>query len=207
MTEGLITPHGGTLINREATGDEAAALRERAASLPLVRLSSRALSDLELLAIGGLSPLEGFMTQKQYRSVVDDMHLPDGSVWSLPVTLSASRDEATALADGQQVALAGEAGEPLAVLDLEERFDYDKRTEAEKAYGTSEDAHPGVAALYAQGEVLLGGNVTLFQHAPATFPEHRLTPAQTRAEFTKRGWRSVVGFQTRNPVHRAHEYI
>ncbi len=206
-TATLIPPHGGRLVNREITGDEAAALTEKARSLPALRLSSRALSDLELIATGGLSPLEGFMSQAQYRAVVSDMHLPEGLPWSLPVTLSASREEAGALRDGQQVALADGAGEPLALLDLEERFDYDKEREAELVYRTSDAAHPGVAALYAQGEVLLAGRVTAFRRPPAAFAEHRLTPAETRAAFAARGWRTIVGFQTRNPVHRAHEYI
>ena len=207
MTDALIPPHGGQLIDREVTGPEAATLEERARSLPALRLSSRALSDLELIAIGAFSPLEGFMTARQYRSVVDEMHLSEGLPWSLPVTLAASREEAASLQEGQQVALADASGELLAVLDLEERFDYEKEAEAQAVYRTTESAHPGVAALYAQGEVLLGGRVTLFRRQPAPFAEHRLTPAQTRAAFAERGWRTVVGFQTRNPVHRAHEYI
>ena len=207
MTEALIAPHGGKLINREAAADEATSLQEQAKSLPLLRLTSRALSDLELIANGGLSPLEGFMTQAQYRSVVKEMHLPNGDVWSLPVTVAASREDAASYKDGQRIALAGESGEPLALLDLEERFDYDKQAEAEQVYLTTEDAHPGVAALYAQSDVLLGGKVTVFRQPSSAFAEHRLTPTQTRAEFTERGWRTVVGFQTRNPVHRAHEYI
>ena len=207
MSQALIPPHGGRLIDREVTGDEAADLRERAGALPTLRLSSRALSDLELIAIGGFSPLEGFMNRSQYRSVVDGMHLPDGLPWSLPVTLAASKDEAASFQEGQPVALADGSGEVLAVLDLEERFDYDKTAEAEAVYRTTEDAHPGVAALYQQGEVLLGGRVTRFRRPPAAFAEHRLTPAQTRAAFAERGWRTAVGFQTRNPVHRAHEYI
>ncbi len=207
MTEGLVPPHGGTLVSREVTGDEAAALAGRARSLPALRLSSRTLSDLELLAIGGFSPLEGFMTQRQYRSVVNDMHLPGGLPWSLPITLSATKEEAAAFRDGAQVALADESGEALALLDLEERFEYDKQQEAERVYRTIDEAHPGVAALYAQGDVLLAGRVTVFRRPPPTFAEHRRTPAETRAAFAERGWRTVVGFQTRNPVHRAHEYI
>ncbi len=207
MTDTLIPPHGGQLINREVTGEEASALAERARSLSTLRLNSRTLSDLELIAIGGFSPLEGFMTGAQYRSVVEKMYLKDGLPWSLPVTLSASRDEAASLHDGEQVALADEAGEPLAVLDLEERFDYDKGVEAREVYRTEESAHPGVAALQAQGDVLLGGRVTRFRRPPAAFADERLTPAQTRATFSERGWSTVVGFQTRNPVHRAHEYI
>jgi sulfate adenylyltransferase len=207
MTDTLITPHGGQLVDREVAGQEAAALQERARSLPVLRLSSRTLSDLELIAVGALSPLEGFMTQRQYRSVVDEMRLPGSLAWSLPITLAATREEAASFRDGGQIALANGSGEPLAVLDLEEQFDYDKEAEAQAVYRTTEDAHPGVAALYAQGEVLLGGRVTLFRRPPAAFAEHRLAPSQTRAAFAERGWRTVVGFQTRNPIHRAHEYI
>jgi sulfate adenylyltransferase len=207
MTSETVSPHGGTLIDREARGDDASALAERAGSMPVVRLSSRALSDLELIAIGGFSPLEGFMNRDQYRSVVDDMHLPGGLPWSLPVTASATKEEAAALKEGSQVALADDSGEAIAVLALQERFDYDKVDEAQKVYRTTDPAHPGVAALYAQGDVLLGGKVTVFRRPEGSFPEYRLTPAQTRAAFAGRGWRTVVGFQTRNPVHRAHEYI
>ncbi|OGO49587.1 MAG: sulfate adenylyltransferase [Chloroflexi bacterium RBG_16_68_14] len=207
MMNELIPPHGGRLINREVLGEEAAALQERARSLPVLRLGSWALSDLELIAVGGFSPLEGFMTSHHYRSVVAEMHLPEGLPWSLPITLSASREEAASLREGQQVALADASGEPLAVLELEERFEYDKEAEAQAVFRTTDEAHPGVAALYAQGEVLLGGRVTLFRRPPAAFAEHRLTPTQTRAAFAERGWRTVVGFQTRNPIHRAHEYI
>jgi sulfate adenylyltransferase len=207
MTATLIPPHGGTLIDRDLAGDKAAALAERARALPALRLSSRALSDLELIAIGGFSPLEGFMNAAQYRAVVDTMRLPGGLPWPLPVTLSATREEALSLHPGREVALAGETGELLALLELEELFDYDKQAEAERCYRTTDDAHPGVAALYTQGDVLLGGRVTRFRQPPAPFAEHRLTPAQTRAAFAERGWSTVVGFQTRNPVHRAHEYI
>ena len=207
MSDGLIAPHGGHLTVREVTGNDAASLAERARSLPTLALNSRTLSDLELLAIGAASPLEGFMTREQYTSVVNDMHLPGGLPWSLPITLAVSQDEAAALKDGSQVALADASGEPLAVLDLEERFEYDKQTEADKIYRTKDEAHPGVAALYAQGDVLLAGRVSVFRRPPAPFAEHRLTPTETRTAFVERGWRTVVGFQTRNPVHRAHEYI
>jgi sulfate adenylyltransferase len=205
MTDALIPPHGGRLVNREVSGDEAAALAERAREMPALRLSPWALSDLELIAGGGFSPLEGFMTQRQYRSVVGEMHLPDGVPWSLPIALAASREEAASLKES--VALADPAGERLAVLELEERFDYDKKAEAEAVFRTNDAAHPGVAALYSQGEVLLGGRVTLFRRPGAPFAEFRLAPAETRRTFAERGWRTVVGFQTRNPVHRAHEYI
>jgi sulfate adenylyltransferase len=202
-----IAPHGGKLINREVTGDEAAELTEKATSLPTLRLNSRALSDLELIAIGGFSPLKGFMKRKDYKSVVEDMQLDDGLPWSIPITLSATEEEAAAFKEDKDIALADEYGGPLALLELEEKYTYDKEREAQQVYRTTEDAHPGVAALYAQGDVLLAGKVKVFRRPEGTFPEFRLTPQQTRAAFAERGWRTVVGFQTRNPVHRAHEYI
>jgi sulfate adenylyltransferase len=206
VEQGLIAPHGGRLNAREATGAEADALESKAASLPALALSSRQLADLELLANGGFSPLDGFMTSAQYRSVVDEMHLPDGLPWTIPVTLSAAKDDANRLRG--EIALTDGAGTPLAVMTVEEQYEYDRAHEAQQVYRTTEDKHPGVAALYAQEDVLLGGPVRVFRRrADATFPEYRLDPAQTRQAFVDRGWKRVVGFQTRNPVHRAHEYI
>ena len=204
--QGLIAPHGGKLNIREVTGDAAKALEERARSLPTLALNSRELADLELLANGGFSPLDGFMTEAQYKGVVDNMHLPDGLPWSIPVTLSVSKDDANRVRG--DVALTDGNGTLLAVMTVAEQFEYDKEHEAEKVYRTTEDKHPGVAALYAQDPVLVGGPVQVFRRrADASFPEHRLDPSQTRAAFAERGWKRVVGFQTRNPVHRAHEYI
>jgi sulfate adenylyltransferase len=206
VEQGLIAPHGGRLNPREVTGDAARALEERARSLPQRHLNSRERSDLELLANGGFSPLDGFMTGEQYRASVDTMHLPDGLPWSIPVTLSVSKEQANALKG--ELALADEDGTPLAVMTVADTYGYDKEHEAEKVYRTTEDKHPGVAALYGQDDVLVGGPVQVFRRpANATFPECRLDPRQTRAAFVERGWRRVVGFQTRNPVHRAHEYI
>ena len=207
MTDDLVSPHGGRLINREVSGDEATELEQQAGSLPALRLTARALSDLELIGIGALSPLEGFMTSDVYKAVVKNMRLSGGLAWSLPVTLSATKEEAGAFAEGAKVALADQAGALLAVMDLQEKFSYDKKAEAEQVYKTADDAHPGVAAMYAQGDVLLGGPVTVFKRPPADFQDRRLTPAETRAAFAERDWKTVVGFQTRNPVHRAHEYL
>jgi len=203
---GLIAPHGGALNPRQVSGDEARALEERATALPQRVLNSRELSDLELLANGGFSPLDGFMGEAQYRASVETMHLPDGLPWSIPVTLSASKDDANRYRG--DIALTDADGTPLAVMTVEEQFEYDGQREAQAVYRTTEDKHPGVAALYAQGDVLLGGPVRVFRRPEnPSFPEYRLDPAQTRAAFVERGWKRVVGFQTRNPVHRAHEYI
>jgi len=190
------------------TGQEAQGVRQRAASLPLVRLSARSLSDLELLAVGGYSPLMGFMTEADYLGVVDGMHLASGVPWPMPITLAVSDEEARAIDEGSEIALGDESGRVLAVMQVAQKFGYDKQLEARQVYRTEDEGHPGVAAVYAQGDVLLSGPVRVLEiPGHDDFQPYRLTPAQTRAEFERRGWRTVVGFQTRNPVHRAHEYI
>jgi sulfate adenylyltransferase len=207
MTEGLIAPHGGSLVDRVVAGAEAQSLADSAKALPSIALGIRALSDLELIAVGAFSPLEGFMTRGDYQSVVASMRLASGLPWSLPVTLSASRDQAKAF-EGRQVALTDESGAPLAVMDVEQAFEYDKHEEARLVYRTEEEAHPGVAGVYAQDEMLIGGPVRLFQRQKhSEFLEHRRDPRNTRLAFAEKGWQTIVGFQTRNPVHRAHEYI
>lgn len=209
MTSGETNPaHGGKLIDLIVTGKDAKALRDRAAGLPIVKLNSRSLSDLELLAVGGFSPLEGFMAQADYNSTVNDMHLANGLPWSMPITLAVSAGEAASIKEGADIALAGENGKVHATMQVQEKFPYDKKVEAAKAYGTEDEKHPGVAALYAEGDTLLGGPVRVLElPAHHDFQQYRLTPAQTRAAFAQRNWRTIVGFQTRNPVHRAHEYI
>ena len=207
QSDGLIAAHGGELKELLATGDEAKALAERAAGLPLLTLDAKRATDLELLAVGAYSPLDGFMLRAEYEAVVGDARLPSGLAWGAPVTLPVSSEQAAGLA-GHDVALAAPDGTPLAVLSVAEAYDYDRAAEAEGVFGTSDRAHPGVEALYAQGDVLLGGRLAVFALPPdPQFPQHRLTPRQTREQFAERGWRTVVGFQTRNPVHRAHEYL
>ena len=206
-TSQLVPPHGGTLRELLATGEEAAALAAQASELPVLRLGARQVTDLELLSVGALSPLGGFMDEADYRAVVEGMCLADGTVWSVPITLPVTAGQAADLA-GRQIALAAEDGTLLAVMDAGDAYPYDREREAEKVYRTADPAHPGVEAVNEQAELLLGGPVRAFALPPdPEFPEHRLTPAQTRAAFAERGWRTVVGFQTRNPVHRAHEYL
>ena len=204
--------HGGTLVNRVLRGTLREAALERSQSLPKVALSPMAISDLELIAVGAFSPLTGFMSSGMYRTVLDDMRLPNGMAWTIPVTLSVSKSEAAALKEGQEVALveatAGGGENIMGILELNEKYEYDKEEEAKKVYLTADAAHPGVARLYQQGEVLLGGDVHLLnQPSNIEFPEFRHEPAQTRRMFAARGWRRIVAFQTRNPIHRAHEYI
>ena len=203
----LISPHGGALVNREAAGTERERLLEAAKGMPALRLGARAVADFELIATGAYSPLEGFMGEADYLSVRDWMQLADGIAWSLPITLSATKDEAAALREGGDVALY-EGGHLLGVLHLAEKFVRDREREAEQVYRTTDAAHPGVRAIYAEGEWLLGGRVSLVNRPlERAFGAYRRDPAETRALFRERGWRRVVAFQTRNPVHRAHEYI
>ena len=203
-----ITPHGGRLINRELQGRERDEARAKARTLTQVSLDPTAVSDLELIAIGGFSPLTGFMGSADYLRVVDDARLANGLVWSLPITLGVTREQAAEITEGREVALT-DGGAPLALMRVDEVYGYDKRREAENVYRTTDEAHPGVARLYQQGEMLLAGEIRLIEHPASTrvFPEHQLPPARSRAAFAERGWRRIVAFQTRNPIHRAHEYI
>ncbi len=203
----MMEPHGRALVNRLATGERALKLEDEARRLPVVRLDAFELSDLEMIAIGGFSPLEGFMTHADYESVVREMHLANGLAWSLPVTLAVTSQQAAELSPASRVALADGEGKPLGVLDLEDVFRADHQEEARFVFRTTETAHPGVKYLASRGEVYLGGRVELFRRPRHAFSHHRLDPADTRRIFAERGWNTVVGFQTRNPVHRAHEYI
>ncbi len=204
----LIEPHGGTLIDREAHSAERESLLLASAHMPGLTLNAREEADLELIVQGALSPLEGFMGEADYVLTRNQMRLADGSVWTIPVTLSATEEERAKLKIGDEVALRSRDGRLLAVLHLAEIFKYDKRLEAERVYLTTEEKHPGVKVLYAQGDYLLGGHVSAISHSwRREFAPYHFSPREMRALFAERGWRSVVAFQTRNPVHRAHEYI
>jgi 3'-phosphoadenosine 5'-phosphosulfate synthase len=205
---GPIAPHGGTLINRIVTGAARDALLDKARSLPQLQIDERAQSDVEMIAVGAFSPLPGFLGHADYRTVVDSMRLTSGVPWSIPVTLQVSRAQADKLKEGTEVALVDDSKTILAVLALTDRYRPNREEEAKKVYGTTETAHPGVAAVLGGGEVYLGGNIHVVNRPDTVaFPAYHHDPAQTRALFHERGWRTVVGFQTRNPIHRAHEYI
>jgi len=203
----LINPHGGKLVNREIQGREREELIRIASTLPKVQLNNRQISDLLMIAIGGYSPLDGFLNEADYTSVRDQMRLANRVVWTIPITLAVSKDEADALSVPAEVALYDD-DHLLGVLSVTERFTYDKEREAQAVYGTKDRAHPGVAALFAQGDWLLAGPVRLLNRPRnPPFQHYHLHPSETRTLFSERGWRRVVAFQTRNPVHRAHEYI
>ena len=170
-----IAPYGGTLVNRVPSAEEARGLREEAAGLPAIRLSSWALSDLYLIAVGGLSPLEGFMTRDDYGAVVDTMHLPSGLPWSIPVVLPATEEEAKALVPGTQAALVAPDGEIAATIDVSEVFDRDREREAEKVFRTRDGAHPGVAALWRMGSRCVAGPIRYVYRADITgFPQEQI---------------------------------
>ncbi|TMK70834.1 MAG: sulfate adenylyltransferase [Actinobacteria bacterium] len=192
----LIAPHGGVLVDR--TGERPDDLD----ALERISLTSRELSDLELLAGGALSPLEGFMGRHDYESVLESMRLVNGLPWALPVCLAVVEAPRA-----DRVALVDPSGAPVAVLEVDDVYEYDKEREAQQAFRTTDVAHPGVRRLYDQSPLYVAGRVTVFDLPGAAFPELAKTPAETRAEFSARGWRRVVGFQTRNPIHRAHEYL
>ncbi|QDP40881.1 sulfate adenylyltransferase [Radiobacillus deserti] len=200
-------PHGGVLVNRELSREERSEALARAKSLPTLTISSWEISDLELIGIGGFSPLTGFMGQQDYLSVIHHTRLGDGTVWSIPITLSVSHAQARHLHVGEQIALKGEDGIIYGTLLLEEVFDYDKELEARKVYGTADRAHPGVQKVFERGEVNIAGPITLLNRSKTRFTSFYMDPRETREMFQQLGWKTIVGFQTRNPVHRAHEYI
>jgi len=205
---GQINPHGGRLIDRLIHGDAARALAERAASLPQITLNPREQADVEMITVGAMSPLEGFMVREDYDGVVANMRLAKGLAWTIPVTLAIDESRAARIKEGDRVALHDERGTFLAVLDVQSKFKPDKTREAERILRTTDDAHPGVQYLKGCGDVYLGGPITAVRlPAHEDFQKSRLTPKETRVLFKAKGWTTVAAFQTRNPIHRAHEYL
>lgn len=207
-TEGLIPPHGGKLVNLIVDPSRRSALEQAASKLVRVKLQDREQCDLELLAIGAMSPLTGFMGQADFDSVCSRMRLASGLPWSVPITCSVDATTAQYCGRGERVALTDSQDRLLGVLTVQEQYRHEKAREAEAVYRTTDTAHPGVAVVMGQGDVCLGGPVEVLtpRHEPE-WPRYRLAPAQTRGVFRERGWRTVVAFQTRNPIHRAHEFI
>ncbi len=208
MSTDLIAPHGGKLVDRLATPEEKQDFLSKADSLPKVQLDQRATSDLVMIAIGGFSPINGFMGQNDYLGVVKEMRLASGLPWSVPVTLSVTSEVAEPLSIGSLIRLDDPDGKFIGILQLTEKYSYDKKLEAENVYRTDEDKHPGVKVIYDQGDVNLAGPFWLLERSDhPQFPDYQIDPAASRAMFQEKGWKTVVGFQTRNPIHRAHEYI
>ncbi len=203
-----IAAHGGQLINRIATPAQRQEFLGMADSLPRVQMDERTTSDLVMIAIGGFSPLTGFMERVDYESVVESMYLSNGLPWSIPITLSVAEEVAAPLQEGTLVRLDDPTGRFVGVLELTQKYTYDKQKEAINVYRTDEEKHPGVKVVYAQGNVNLAGSVWLLERdAHPLFPTYQIDPVVSRTMFREKGWKTIVGFQTRNPIHRAHEYI
>ena len=204
-----IAPHGGELVNRMLTGEKRDFWVEKAASLPALTVDSRIISDIEMIACGAFSPLEGFMCRDDYNHVLEAMRLQSGLPWTLPVVLGVSADEADMCDVDSPVALKDAAGTVLAILHLQEKYVVNKEKEAARIFKTADKNHPGVRYLLEErGDVLLGGDIDVISMpSHSLFNEYRFTPIETRHAFELRGWARIVAFQTRNPVHRAHEYL
>lgn len=204
----MIKPHGGRLVDRMASDKEREVLGEKIPSMAKVVLNSREISDLEMIATGAMSPLEGFMTKEDYQGVLDLKRLSKGLPWTIPVTLAVKKGDGSEYKEGQDVAMVDEDDNLYGVLHLAQKYKVDKQNEAEKVLLTTDESHPGVQYLATIGDVYLGGQITVL-HRPKheKFNNWRLDPKETRVLFKTKGWNTVVAFQTRNPIHRAHEYL
>lgn len=204
----LIIPHGGKLVNRLLNGARREKARKRVASLPKLPLSEREVCDLEMIATGAMSPLQGFMNRKDYHSCLKRKRLANNFVWTIPVTKQVSEEEKSKLKRGTDVALAHEGKGVLAILHVEDIFPHNREEQAKSVYGTTDEAHPGVQQIQKMGPWFVGGKIDVIDRPRhEDFNAHRRDPAETRAYFKEKGWKRVVAFQTRNPIHRAHEYL
>jgi len=203
----MIQPHGGKLVDRMLRGSPNNEALERAKILPRIILDAESVSDVENIANGVYSPLEGFLGKADFRNVLNQMRLANDLPWTVPIVLDVTRQEAARFKVGGEILLANEGGRPVALLTFQEAYDYNKEEMAEKVFNTLDKAHPGVAKVMAMKDVLLAGPIDLIQESPTPFDRYKLSPKETRVLFKEKGWRTVVGFQTRNTPHNGHEYV
>ncbi len=207
----LVPPHGSpTLITLLLEGDALTAAQQHAQTLTKINLSSREVGDLIMLGIGGFTPLTGFMGEKDWKGVVTNMQLENGLFWPIPITLSTDKATADTLSIGQEVALVDkDSGEIMGILTLSEKYGIDKELECREVFGTTDLEHPGVKMVMNQGEVNLAGSVKVLSQGefPTKYAGIYMTPAETRKLFEEKGWKTIAAFQTRNPMHRSHEYL
>jgi sulfate adenylyltransferase len=203
-----VLPHGGRLINRYADPSRIDELLNKCGRLKTWLPNERELADLEMIASGAYSPLAGFMNRGDFRAVLDSMRLSKGPVWPLPITLTASQSFGASLKPGEEIALLDETRRPIAIMTVSDVFDYNPMEYGHKVYKTTDQTHPGVAALYASGPKMIGGEVALLRRREHKFfTRYRLDPPETRELFENRKWKTIAGFQTRSPIHRDHEYL
>jgi sulfate adenylyltransferase len=204
-----ISPHGGKLLPLLSKGEDLPQGFNKADIVPHITMTSREVSDLIMLGIGAFSPLKGFMGKEDYEGVLADMHCKDGTFWPVPITLAVTTEQADSIKEGQEVALVDEAtGAIMGIMTIEDKFSYNKELEANKVFQTDDKKHPGVKKLYEQGDILLGGPVTVLSEGeyPSRFPRYYARPQEVRQIFEERGWSKIAAFQVRNPIHRSHEY-
>ncbi len=203
----MIKPHGGTLINRMATKEEKAYWEGKFGELKKVAINDFVVNDINMIADGAMSPLKGFMGKDDYDSVVENTRLENGLVWSIPIVLGVDNEVARELKEGEDVALVND-NDFVAVLHLDEIYGGDKKKEAVNVFGTDDENHPGVKNVHLRGDILLGGKITVLKiKMNEYFRQYYKTPAELRAIFKERNFKTAVAFQTRNPIHRAHEYL
>jgi sulfate adenylyltransferase len=205
----LTPPHGGQLLPLLVSETEVKELQRKASALRVVRMTSRETSDVIMMGMGAFSPLRGFVNSYDYKEIVEYMQLTNGILWPIPITLAVQDDEAKLIREGEEIALVdGETNTLVGTMVVEEKYRYDKKKEAMEVFRTTDPAHPGVAKLYAQGETLLGGPVKVLSELdyPQRFANYYARPAETRQIFAEKGWKTISAFQTRNPMHRSHEY-
>ncbi len=202
----MVEPHGGKLVNLFPSQEERKELIRKAQFLRKVETGLRELCDAELIGLGAFSPLTGFLKRSDYEGVVERCRLQNGIVWTLPVNLSIDKEFSKGIREGEEVALSFQ-GEIYALFTVEELYSYDKKKEAQLVFKTADSSHPGVQSLYNQAEIYAGGRIILLQTLLHSTYQSALSPAESREEFSRRGWKIIVGFQTRNPIHRAHEYL
>jgi sulfate adenylyltransferase len=203
----MIRPHGGKLIERCLDPAQKKEALERSQGWPRIQLNAESVSDVENIAWGVYSPLQGFLGEKEFQSVLQNSRLTNDLPWTIPIVLDAEAELAKSLKPGQDILLTDETGAPVAVFHFQEKYGYSKETMAGKVFGTTDPKHPGVAKVQEMKEVLLGGPIDLIQAPPTEFARYYLTPKETRVLFKEKGWRTVVAFQTRNTPHVGHEYL